>query len=296
MNINSEQEMINLGKRLAKSKILGDNMRQDPSRKTVIELIGDVGTGKTTFTRGLAEGLGIKEEVTSPSFTISKSYAFKDKNGKEKTLVHYDFYRLPDPGLMAEDLAEKIKDKNNIIVVEWANTVDQLLPQDRIIVEIKKNDNDTREIEIKDNWNSTFRDISRPTGNELARSPVITGATKRVEKNAVQLSLYLDTSTPETILKLNDHEYRYNFDRDLAEKLLKFIHDKLAENGKTFSDLTEITFMSGPGSFTGLRIGASIVNTLATELNIPLYDHEGNQVKIILPNYGRGANISTPRK
>ena len=110
------------------------------------------------------------------------------------------------------------------------------------------------------------------------------------------MKLYLDTSTPETILKLNDQEYRYNFDRDLAEKLLAFIRDKLAENGKTFQDLTEITFMSGPGSFTGLRIGAAVVNTLASELDIPLYDHEGNLVKIILPNYGRGANISTPRK
>ncbi len=110
------------------------------------------------------------------------------------------------------------------------------------------------------------------------------------------MKLYLDTSTPETILKLDNQEYRKDFDRDLAEKLLKFIHDKLAENGKTFTDLTEITFMSGPGSFTGLRIGASIVNTLASELIIPLYDHHGKQHKIILPDYGHGANISKPRK
>lgn len=110
------------------------------------------------------------------------------------------------------------------------------------------------------------------------------------------MKMYLDTSTPETILRLDDQEYRYNFDHDLAEKLLAFIRDKLAENGKTFHDLTEITFMSGPGSFTGLRIGASIINTLATELDIPLYDHKGNLVKIILPEYGRGANITAPRK
>ena len=110
------------------------------------------------------------------------------------------------------------------------------------------------------------------------------------------MKLYLDTSTPETILKLNDKEYREPLGNELAEKLLQFLKDKLAENGKTFQDLTEITFMSGPGSFTGLRIGASVVNTLASELKIPLYDHEGNLTKIILPNYGRGANISTPKK
>ncbi|MBR0430967.1 hypothetical protein IJJ05_01600 [Candidatus Saccharibacteria bacterium] len=110
------------------------------------------------------------------------------------------------------------------------------------------------------------------------------------------MKLYLDTSTFKTILKLNEKEYHKNFDKDLAEKLLKFIKDKLAENNKTFQDLTEITFMSGPGSFTGLRIGATIVNTLASELKIPLYDHEGNQHKIIIPKYGNPAHISKPRK
>lgn len=110
------------------------------------------------------------------------------------------------------------------------------------------------------------------------------------------MKLYLDTSNPTTVLKLNDKEYSYNFANDLAEKLLDFIREKLAEKNKTFQDITEITFMSGPGSFTGLRIGAAIVNTLASELDIPLYDHHGNKQKIIIPNYGRPANISKPRK
>lgn len=110
------------------------------------------------------------------------------------------------------------------------------------------------------------------------------------------MRLYLDTSTPETIIRLDDHEYTYPFGRDLAEKLLKFLHDKLATQNQTFNDLTEIVFMSGPGSFTGLRIGASIVNTLSHELNIPLYDHHGQKHPIIIPEYGHGANISKPKK
>ena len=61
MNIKSEQEMLSFGKKFAKQI----------TPPVVIELIGDVGTGKTTFTRGLAQGLNIKEPVTSPSFTIS---------------------------------------------------------------------------------------------------------------------------------------------------------------------------------------------------------------------------------
>lgn len=280
MKINSEQEMLDFGKEFAK-KI---------KFPMVIELVGDVGAGKTTFTRGLAKGLGVKKQITSPSFTISKSYALP--NGKK--LVHYDFYRLSDPGLMSEDLTESINDKDTLIIIEWSNSVKNILPKTHTVITITKTQDDSRVISVDNNRNNTFRDISRPTGSELARSPVTTGATKRVEKSIVQL--FLDTSTPETILKLNDKEYRYVFANDLAEKLLQFIKDKLDENNKTWQDITEITFMSGPGSFTGLRIGAAVVNTLAHELNIPLKDHHGKKHQIIIPDYGREANISKPKK
>lgn len=109
----------------------------------VIELIGDVGAGKTTFVRGLAEGLGIKEPVTSPSFTISKSYALPDG----RTLTHYDFYRLNDPGLMAEDLAEKLNDKN-IVIIEWGESVANILPPNHVKISINYNDDNTREVTI----------------------------------------------------------------------------------------------------------------------------------------------------
>ena len=98
------------------------------------------------------------------------------------------------------------------------------------------------------------------------------------------MKLYLDTSTPTTILKLDDKTYEWDSRHDLAEKLLAFIKDKLEENNKTWQDIAEITFMSGPGSFTGLRIGATVVNTLAHELKIPLYDHRGEKHQIIIPN------------
>lgn len=110
------------------------------------------------------------------------------------------------------------------------------------------------------------------------------------------MKLYLDTSTPTTILKLDGQTYEWDSGRELAEKLLAFIHEKLQENGTDWQDISEITFMSGPGSFTGLRIGAAIVNTLASELKIPLYDHHGEKHQFILPDYGRGANITAPRK
>ena len=65
------------------------------------------------------------------------------------------------------------------------------------------------------------------------------------------MKLYLDTSTPTTILKLDEKTYEWDSGRELAEKLLSFIHEKLQENGKSWQDITEITFMSGPDSFTG---------------------------------------------
>ncbi len=146
MIIHSEQEMLSLGQQFAENSLrrvataegtprraceVGEeSSRQDPSAASVIELIGDVGTGKTTFTRGLAKGLGVKEPVTSPSFTISKQYALPS-GGR---LIHYDFYRLQDPGLMAEDLSENLQNPNNVIVIEWGESISDLLPKNHHII------------------------------------------------------------------------------------------------------------------------------------------------------------------
>lgn len=139
MIIRSEQEMIELGKKIAKQFL------SSGKNSMVIELVGDVGAGKTTFVRGLAKGLGVKEPVTSPSFTISKSYALPGGGN----LVHYDFYRLSDPGLMVDDFYENINSPKNIVVFEWGESVKDLLPEKHIVVNIKYNDDDTREVEIK---------------------------------------------------------------------------------------------------------------------------------------------------
>lgn len=281
MKIHSEQELLDFGQNFAK---------QNTQLPLVIELIGDVGAGKTTFTRGLAKGLGIKKPITSPSFTISKAYALP----KGGNLIHYDFYRLPDPGLMADDLSENLNTPENIIVIEWSDSVQRLLPADHLTIKFNKNNDGSREIVVKKSRDGASRGLPEATTEDEGASPVTTGASDPSPESAIRL--FLDTSTPETILKLNDQEYRYNFDHDLAEKLLKFIHDKLQDNQLDFRDITKITFMSGPGSFTGLRIGAAIVNTLASELNIPLYDHHDQKHQIILPDYGREANITKPKK
>ena len=126
MIINSESEMLKFGESFAK--------KIDLSNTTIIELVGDIGAGKTTFVRGLAKGLHAATPITSPSFTISKIYALP--NGY--SLIHYDFYRLKSPGLMTDDLKENLDNPNSIIIVEWGNTVTNILPENRIIINIKR--------------------------------------------------------------------------------------------------------------------------------------------------------------
>ncbi len=134
--------MIEYGKEFAKKILSNSNSFNLP---IIIELIGDVGTGKTTFVRGFANGLGLKESITSPSFTISKSYALPNN----RTLIHYDFYRLNNPGIMKAELEESLSNKNNIIVIEWADSVANVLPNNRIQINIAYDENDSRKIEIE---------------------------------------------------------------------------------------------------------------------------------------------------
>ena len=134
MLIHSEKEMLDYGEKFA----------AELKAPAVIELVGDVGVGKTTFTRGLAKGLGVKSELSSPSFTISREY-----RGEKYNLVHYDFYRLEDPGLMTEDLAETISDPTTITIIEWGQSIQNILPAEHIIIEIKYVDENTRELTQK---------------------------------------------------------------------------------------------------------------------------------------------------
>ncbi|MDO4978530.1 MAG: tRNA (adenosine(37)-N6)-threonylcarbamoyltransferase complex ATPase subunit type 1 TsaE [Candidatus Saccharibacteria bacterium] len=137
--LTTEQQMIDFGTELAKSAFLGRRTK-NPIR--VIELIGDVGTGKTTITKGVAKHLKIADEITSPSFTISKHYEIPD--GKE--LVHYDFYRLGDPGLMSEDLYENLSDPSKIVILEWADSVASVLPPNHVTIYINMNDDGSRTV------------------------------------------------------------------------------------------------------------------------------------------------------
>jgi len=99
----------------------------------VILLDGDLGAGKTTLTQGIARGLGIEQIVNSPTYTLLKRYESKDRR---RNLYHLDLYRLSDVG-SDFDLEEYI-DGQGLVVVEWPFKVEDLLPNDYLMIRIKK--------------------------------------------------------------------------------------------------------------------------------------------------------------
>jgi len=122
--------MIQEVKSEAETRAFGELVGSRLKGGELIVLVGDVGAGKTTFTKGLAKGLLIDEDIQSPSFTISRNYEARDGI----VLAHYDFYRLNDAGIMANELHESIHDPAMVTIIEWADIVEGVLPEDRMTI------------------------------------------------------------------------------------------------------------------------------------------------------------------
>ena len=114
IKIKNEKETENFGRRLGESLSAGD----------VVAIVGDLGTGKTTLTGYIARGLGIKETVSSPTFTIIKEY-----NSGRLPLYHFDVYRIGDPEELFNIGADEYFDGDGVCVVEWADLVSEELPE-----------------------------------------------------------------------------------------------------------------------------------------------------------------------
>lgn len=120
---NSPEETLQIGERLAADARPGD----------VFALSGDLGVGKTVFTKGFAKGLGISEPVSSPTFTILQIY----EEGR-LPLYHFDVYRIEEPEEMEEIGLDEYLDGNGVCLIEWAGRIAELLPRDTIVVRIEK--------------------------------------------------------------------------------------------------------------------------------------------------------------
>ncbi|KPJ73724.1 hypothetical protein AMJ48_00830 [Parcubacteria bacterium DG_74_1] len=129
-----------LGEILAK-----EILKANPGKRLIIGLEGDLGGGKTTFLQGFAQGLGIKEKVSSPTFVILRK--FRIKNPRFKNLYHIDCYRIQKPKEILDlGFKEIISDHQNIAVIEWADKIKNFLPGGSLILKFQFVDKNSREI------------------------------------------------------------------------------------------------------------------------------------------------------
>jgi tRNA threonylcarbamoyladenosine biosynthesis protein TsaE len=125
---------------------IGSMLGREAEAGQIYCLDGDLGAGKTVFARGFADGLGIHEPVTSPTFTIIREY----RDGR-LPLFHFDVYRIGDPGEMEAIGYEEYFFGDGVCLVEWSELISELIPDDAIRVIIRKDLTkglDFREIEI----------------------------------------------------------------------------------------------------------------------------------------------------
>ena len=120
---NSEKETFELGKNLGEQAKAGQ----------IFCLNGDLGVGKTVFTQGFAKGLGIEENVNSPTFTIIQVY----EEGRIP-LYHFDVYRIGDPEEMYEIGYEEYFFGEGVCLIEWSKLIEELIPEEAINIEIDK--------------------------------------------------------------------------------------------------------------------------------------------------------------
>lgn len=128
---NNSEETIKLGKKIGE---LLEN-------KDVVLLSGDLSAGKTTITKGIGLGLGVKRIINSPTFTIVKEYS-----GDKTKLYHLDLYRLD--GLNSDFDLEEYFDSDGVCVIEWPFQVKELIPSEYLFIELNRLDENKREIII----------------------------------------------------------------------------------------------------------------------------------------------------
>ena len=142
-------------------KLIKKWLESNTNKNLIICLEGNLGGGKTTFVQGLAEGLGIKEMVNSPTFLIMKKYTILNyrrrtnayspsvADDKKYNLYHFDCYRISDyQEILDLGFEEIISGKNNIIAIEWSEKIKEILPEEKINIKFEFVDEKTRRISI----------------------------------------------------------------------------------------------------------------------------------------------------
>jgi tRNA threonylcarbamoyladenosine biosynthesis protein TsaE len=116
----------------------------------VVLLHGDLGSGKTTLTQGIAKGLGIEDYVQSPTFTLVAEHPGQSKTGDPLTLYHLDLYRLDDPAeLDSFGYEDLVTQSDGVVVVEWPELAGSILPDNYLLIVIETSGPDERQLSIQ---------------------------------------------------------------------------------------------------------------------------------------------------
>ena len=133
--------MDNVTNSPSETEALGETLAGQLEPGTVIAFTGDLGAGKTAFVRGLARGLGVRERVTSPTFTIVNEY-----EGGRLPLFHFDMYRLGSADELFDIGWEDYLARGGVCAVEWSENVSDALDNDCLRVDIRRSENDDQRI------------------------------------------------------------------------------------------------------------------------------------------------------
>lgn len=223
----NEMAMIAFGKKLG--QVLQPNM--------MITLNGELGAGKTTLTKGIGAGLGVKRVINSPTFTILKSYQGR------LTLNHFDAYRLEGQD---DDLGfEEIFDDGGVCVIEWPEFISDIIPKEHLDITIYKNEDNTRSLELKA-VGKKYEDLIKAMKMTLVMD---------TSNQYLGIGLYRGDEKLETLL-VNESKRQSEYAIPKLQELLEHQHVSLM-------DIDEMVITQGPGSYTGVRVAMTIAKTLA---------------------------------
>lgn len=137
---NSKAETYEIASKIAQ-QLKGDE---------ILALSGELGSGKTTFVQGLAAALGLKNQITSPTFVLLREYKIESSKSKIKNLIHVDAYRMEsERDVESIGLSEYLNDKKNLVVIEWPEKIAKILPSGKKLIKFEYVDENKRKIIIK---------------------------------------------------------------------------------------------------------------------------------------------------
>lgn len=204
----------------------------------VVAYLGDLGMGKTAFTRGLAAGLGYKGRVTSPTFAIVNEY-----EGGRLPLFHFDMYRLNSADDLFDIGWEDYLSRGGVCAVEWSENVMDALPEDTVWVRIAR-EGGHRPQHYHRRSGASMKILALETSAKAVSAAVS-------ENGRILAAGYQDTGLTH------------------SRTLMPIVEHILKNTDLKLSDMDAIAVAVGPGSFTGIRIGVSAAKGLAFSVDKP---------------------------